>query len=132
MRAKHDDAAWKTTDPAVDTWSALGLHNYMGSVWYRANVKLPAIPAAKKVYLWIGATDGRVKVFVNGKHITYAGPKGEKVEAFSGYAQPASFDITAALTDTGRAQISLLCTRDFLNELGTGGLLAAPVIYRDK
>jgi hypothetical protein len=24
-----DDGAWKTTDCAVDTWSALGLHNYM-------------------------------------------------------------------------------------------------------
>src|SRR5262249_3104088 len=25
-----DDKAWKTTDVPIDTWSALGLHNYMG------------------------------------------------------------------------------------------------------
>src|SRR4029079_6883994 len=60
----HDDRAWKSTDVAVDTWSALGLHNYMGAVWYRISVKVPAIPAGKKVYLWVGSTDGSVKVFV--------------------------------------------------------------------
>ena len=37
-----DDAAWKTTDPTIDTWSALGLHNYMGAVCYRATAKLAA------------------------------------------------------------------------------------------
>jgi hypothetical protein len=132
MRSDHADASWKTTDPALDTWSALGLHNYMGSVWYRTDVKLPAVPKGKAVYLWIGANDGRVKVFVNGKHVPYRGPKNEKADTFSGYAQPVSFDITAALTGTGQQQISLLCTRDFLNELGSGGLLAAPVIYRER
>lgn len=129
-KADFDDAGWKATDPAVDTWSALGLHNYMGSVWYRTAVKLP--PAAgKKTYLWVGSTDGRVKVFVNGKHIPYVGPKGESADGFSGYCQPASFDISAALKD-GENRIALLCTREGVNELGTGGLLAAPVVYRDR
>jgi hypothetical protein len=132
QRTDFDDKAWKTTDPMVDTWSALGLHNYMGVVCYRATVKLPAIPAGKKAFLWIGATDGRVKVFVNGKHIPFRGPKGEKADTFTGYAQPASFDITAALAGSGQEQISLLCTREFMNELGSGGLLAGPVIYRER
>jgi hypothetical protein len=132
MRPEHDDTAWKTTDPAIDTWSALGLHNYMGSLWYRARVKLPAAPEGKKAYLWIGATDGRVKVYVNGKHVPFSVPKGEKADTFTGYAQPASFEITPALSGAGQEQISLLCTREFLNELGSGGLLAAPVIYRER
>jgi hypothetical protein len=132
MQPAHADTAWKTTDPAVDTWSTLGLHNYMGSLWYRTAVKFPAVPADKKVYLWIGATDGRVKVFVNGKHVSHRGPKGEQAESFTGYAQPASFDITAALQGSAEQHISLLCTREFLNELGSGGLLAAPVVYRDR
>ena len=46
----------------------------MGPVWYRSAVKVPAVPAGKKVYLWLGSTDGRVKVFVNvrgqGKELT--------------------------------------------------------------
>jgi hypothetical protein len=126
-----DDSDWKTTDVAVDTWSALGLHNYMGSLWYRNTVTLPAAPAGKKVYLWIGATDGSVQVFVNGKPIPFVGEKGAKADRFTGFCVPASFEITSAVKP-GQNQVSLLCTRTFLNELGTGGLLAAPVIYRAK
>src|SRR5262249_48625919 len=87
-----DDAKWRTTDVAIDTWSALNLHNYMGSAWYRTKLTLPAQPKGKKVGLWVSATDGRVKVFVNGKHVPYVNPKGEKADDFTGHCQPASFD----------------------------------------
>ena len=126
-----DDKAWNTTDVCIDTWSALGMHNYMGSVWYRQNVNVPAQPAGKKAYLWIGSTDGEVKVFVNGKHVPYVGKDGKTADAAGTHCQPVSFDITAALKP-GDNQISLLATRNFLNELGTGGLLAAPIVYREK
>ncbi|MFO0880598.1 MAG: DUF4838 domain-containing protein [Gemmataceae bacterium] len=127
-----DDTRWPTTDVAVDTWSRLGLHNYMGSLWYRTTVKLPEVPTGKKVHLWIGATDGAVKIFVNGVAIPHVGPKGEKTESFTGHCQPTSFDITAAIKPGASNQISVFATRTFLNELGTGGLLVAPVIYREK
>lgn len=124
-KADFDDAGWKTTDVAVDTWSALGLHNYLGSVWYRTTVQLPPAAAGKKTYLWLGATDGRVKVFTNGQHVPHVGPKGPPEDTFSGYCQPTSFDISAAVRP-GENTISLWCTREMVNELGTGGLLAAP------
>jgi len=127
-----DDADWRTTDCAVDTWSALGLHNYMGSLWYRTQVDLPKIPSGKKVFLWLSATDGRAKLFVNGQHVPYVNDKGESADSFSGYCQPASFDITTALKPGAKNQISLFCTREFINELGTGGLLGPVVIYREK
>ena len=129
MKPAFDDRAWKTTDPCVDTWSALGCHNYMGSMWYRTSVKLPAVPQDKKAYLWIAATDGRVKVFVNGQHVPYVNAKGDKSDSFSGYCKPASFDVTST---AGENQISLFCTREFINELGTGGLLGPVVVYREK
>jgi hypothetical protein len=131
MNPKFDDTAWQTTDPGVDTWSSLGLHNYMGAMWYRTKLTLAPASAGKKTFLWIGSTDGRVKVFVNSKHVRHIDAKNEPADDFVGYCQPVSFDITAAL-NPGENQISLLCTREFLNELGSGGLLAAPVIYRDK
>jgi hypothetical protein len=131
-RPGADDAAWKTTDCAMDTWSALGLHNYMGSLWYRTKLSLPAVPGGKKVFVWIGATDGRVKVFVNGQHIPHVNDKGEKSDTFVGYCQPVSFEITPALKPGADNQISLVCTREFLNELGTGGLLAPVVVYRER
>src|SRR6185295_6410245 len=33
-RADFDDRAWKTTDPCVEMWSSLGMHDYFGNVWY--------------------------------------------------------------------------------------------------
>lgn len=127
----HDDKAWKTTDPCLETWSSLGHHAYMGSMWYRTNVKLPAVPAGKRTYLWLSSTDGSAKVYVNGKHCPWTNDKGETVEAFSGYCQPASVDITDAIK-AGDNQVTLLCTRQFVNELGTGGLLGPVTIYRQK
>lgn len=130
-KEQFDDSDWKTTDCAVETWSTLGLHNYMGSLWYRRKVTLPEIPSGKKASLWIGATDGRVKVFVNGRAIPYVNPKGESADSFSGYTKPVSFDITSAVK-VGENQVAVFATREFLNEAGTGGLIAPVVIYREK
>jgi len=132
QKTAFDDAKWRQTDVAVDSWSALGLHNYMGSAWYRMKLKLPAGPKGKKKFLWIGATDGRVKVFVNGQHVSYVGPKSEKADSFSGYCQPISFDISQVLGDADDVTLALFCTREFLNELGTGGLLSPATIYGEK
>ncbi len=131
-KPEFDDRAWRTTDSVVDTWSALGLHNYMGSAWYRLSVKVPPVVAGKKIYLWIGATDGRVKVFVNGRHISWLNAKGESATAASGYCEPFSFDITAAVRPGEANTVALFCTREMVNELGTGGLLAPAAIYAER
>ena len=78
QRTDFDDKTWKKTDVAIDTWAALGLLDYYGSVWYRSRVDIPQIPAGKKVYLWVGATDGKCKVFVNGRHVPYRNDKGKR------------------------------------------------------
>jgi hypothetical protein len=134
-----DGADWQTTDVAVDTWSALGLHQYFGSVWYRRTVSLPAeLPAGKKLFLWIGATDGSARVWVNGHSAPYLKPvldaqrqpTGESTRETQGegFCEPMSFDITAA-AKPGDNQVTILCRRTTLNEIGTGGLLAAPIVY---
>jgi hypothetical protein len=128
--ATADASAWKTTDVMHDTWSALGMHNYMGSVWYRQTVKLPAVPAGKKVLLWVGATDGSARVFVNGKEARWRDDKG-KEGVFTGYCQPATFNVSGPL-NAGDNEIAILCTRTFLNELGTGGLLSPVVVCRER
>ena len=132
-RPDFDDSDWKATDTCVETWSTLGYHNYMGAMWYRTRVKLPQIPAGRKVFLWIGATDRMAKVFVNGEHVSYVDSGGTSHDQFSGYASPASFDITDAVRPDGQNQISILCVRTGFNEIGTGGLLSTPVaIYRER
>lgn len=131
-KADFDDSAWKTTDCVTDTWSSLGLHNYMGSAWYRMKLKLPPLAAGKKTFLWIGATDGRVKVFVNGQHVSHINEKGEKADSVSGYCQPFSFDISSVVKPDAENFLSLFCTREIVNELGTGGLLAPAAIYSER
>jgi hypothetical protein len=129
--ADFDDAKWPVTDVGTETWSTIGHHNYMGSLWYRTTVKLPA-KTDGKTFLWIGSTDGRVKVFVNGRHLPYVDAKGVAADSFSGFCQPVSFDISEAIQPGAENNIALFCTREMVNELGTGGLLAPAVIYREK
>jgi len=142
FKPEFDDQSWKTTDPCIDTWSALGYHSYLGQMWYRANVDLSIDPSSgKKVSLWIGNSDGSAKVFINGQHVRYnkittqpdKTTKTELVDAHTGggFEEPASFDITPVIR-TGRNQITILSTRSYINELGVGGLLGPVTIYVEK
>jgi hypothetical protein len=132
-RPDFDDAAWPVTDPCVETWSALGLWNAQGtSVWYRAEARLPELPTKEKVFLWIGAMDGTIKVFVNGRHVPYVNDKGESLESYSGYVRPASFDVTSAVRPGATNTVAIVGTRISLNELGTGGLMGPVVFYRSQ
>ena len=108
------------------------INNDTGLAWNRLKVKLPPVASGKKTFLWIGATDGRVKVFLNGKHIPHVNEKGESADSVNGYCQPFSFDITSAVKPDAENSIALFCTREFVNELGTGGLLAPAAIYTER
>jgi hypothetical protein len=116
-----DASSWRSTDPSVDSWSSLGLYSYMGSVWYRASFNVSAnVPTQ----VWLGGTDGKVRVFVDGKEAkfvatpSYATPEG--------YSTPFTFD--AGSLSAGSHTVAILATRTTLNELGTGGLLGPVVI----
>lgn len=132
QRPDFDDRSWKTTDPCVDTWFDLGLETWFGPVFYRAALHIPAVPAGKKIYLWISGTDGNAKVFINGRHVPYVNPNGEKTDAFAGYCQPASLEITPMITPNAENQITIVGTHTFLNELGTGGLIGPVYLYQEK
>lgn len=132
QKADFDDSSWRITDSAVQTWSDLGLLEYYGTVWYRQKVLLPKIAAGKKVLLWIAATDGDAKVFVNGKHIPFVNDKGEILEAASGYCKPFAFDVTSVIKSNTENQITIAGTRTFLNEMGSGGLLGPVYLLEQK
>lgn len=127
-----DDKAWKTTDVGVETWNTLGLQDFYGPVWYRTQVAVKEIPAGKKTFLWISATDGEARVFVNGAPVPYVNAKGETVERASGYGVPFSFDISSALKANSTNQITIEGTHTFINELGTGGLLGPAYLYQER
>jgi len=132
-KREFDDRGWGTTDVCVDTWSTLGHHDDLTSMWYRARVDVPPASGGQKraTYLWIAGTDGSAKVFVDGTHVPYVdehGPRGE----FEGFSVPASFDVSSQMTRGGVHQIAILCRRIAINELGTGGLLGPVVVYRRR
>jgi hypothetical protein len=126
-----DDKKWKTTDVCTETWSTLGHHDYFKSIWYRTEVKLPAVPKGRRVFLWLGSFDGSVKVFVNGQLVRAATVQSPPSGEVTGYCQPFSFAITGA-AKAGNNTVALLCTRNDFNELGTGGLIGPAVVYAEK
>ena len=131
-RPELDDSSWKTTDIGVDTWSALGRHNYYGRMWYRTKASIPPSPPGRKTFLWIGSTDGSMRVFVNGKAAAYTDRNGDRKHEFVGFCRPVSFEITDCVLDTEEDQITIQCDRTALNEIGTGGLMSPVVAYRER
>jgi len=142
----YEDGDWPATHVVRETWSTIGHHNTMtdkasgrsGRMVYRTSQKLGALPDGKKAYLWIGSTDGRAKLFVNGQHVKYVVPEntrahkaGDVLDAFDGYCRPARFDVTG-LVKPGDNQFTVLTERYRLNELGTGGVMGPVVVYREK
>ena len=132
QKPDFDDKSWKATDMGTETWADLGFMDAFGTMWYRQTVKVPKIEPGKKIFLWLAATDGRAKVFVNGQAIPYRNEKGEALEAASGYADPFAFDITQAVKSGAENQITIAGTRTFVNELGTGGLLGPAYLFHEK
>ncbi len=131
-KADFDDHAWSTTDVSVETWNTIGLQDFYGPVWYRASVPVKAVPKDKKTFLWISATDGTARVFVNGQAIPFVNAKGETLDRANGYGAPFSFDVSTALKPNAENQITIEGTHTFINELGTGGLLGPVYLYQEK
>jgi hypothetical protein len=130
--ADFADADWKSTEVGVEMWSALGLPNYFGELWYRSTVTIvKKILPVKRVFLWVSREDGDIKLWVNGQHVPYTNEKGEVQDEFKGgYGKPLSFDITEVVKPVN--QITIRARRVFFNELGTGGLLSPVYIYSEK
>ena len=125
-----DDSAWRTTDVGIDTWSWLGLHNYLGRAWYRTRVAVPPGPPGRRTFLWIGLSDATSSVFVNGAPVSWRDRDGTRREPFAGFCRPVSFDITDALVAGSENSIAIRCDRS-LNEIGSGGLIGPVMIYRE-
>ncbi len=130
-KPEFNDKAWEMTDVCYETWSSLGLHDYFGSLWYRTELEVPAVPKGQRVFLWLGSFDGSAKVFVNGQLVQHKGTGGKLADEVTGFCQPFSFDITD-IAKPGVNSIALFCTRKDFNELGTGGLLGPVAVYAER
>jgi hypothetical protein len=121
-----DASSWRRTDVSIDTWSWLGLHNYFGSAWYRTTFDVPPGAASTPLQLWVAGTDGRIRVFVDGKEVQFVTTPNNKTP--EGYATPFAFD--AGRLSAGSHVVAILAARTSLNELGTGGLMGPVVVHQ--
>ncbi|MGC4079522.1 MAG: DUF4838 domain-containing protein [Rubrivivax sp.] len=118
-----------TTHVGVDTWSALGLHDYFGTMTYETKAALPRV-AGKRVLLWIGAVDGAFEVKVDGKPARFVPrPGGPKTP--DSFAVPLAFDLTGLATAT-ESTITIKATRKALDELGIGGITGPVIVAHER
>ncbi len=135
----YDDADWPTTHIVRETWSSIGHHNSLtdepsgrsGRMVYRAAQHLDELPEGKRLYLWLGSTDGFAKLFVNGHHVPWQVDDEGNERIFRSYCRATKFDVTEYLKE-GDNQFAFLCERVRLNELGTGGLMGPVVLFRGE
>ncbi len=132
-----DDSKWSTTDIGIETWSTLGLHNYVGRMLYRTELTLDK-PVEKKdgkrVWLWIAVADRNTEVFVNGKRClgarddTYQ-PGDELTEKVDSGWTPRRFDVTDAINGE-KNTIAIIADRtETIGELGIGGLMGPITVF---
>jgi len=128
LRVGEDLGFWKSTFTGGNwqrlktcslSWSDQGLRYYKGLAWYRQTVKLPESSRGQRVFLWCGGVDEKAKVWVNGKMIGIS-----HGSAF----QPFEFDATDAIMP-GNNTVVMCVANNFLDELGTGGLVSPVMFY---
>ncbi len=130
VSASLDDSQWRTTDVAVDSWSALGLHDYLGSMSYRQKLRDVHLKAGKRSFVSLTMVDGAARVFINGKEAPYV-HEGKEPPTPVNVGLPLRFDVTSQLT-TGENVLAIVVTRQAVNELGVGGLMGPVVVWSER
>lgn len=119
----------KWFDPATSTsdWVNIETENFwgdkggVGAGWYRRKIVVPPLPKESRIYLYFGAVDEQLTLWIDGK------PAGERNDGPEGWDKPFALDVTGALS-AGSHQL----TMRVYNSAMAGGiwkpilLLAAP------
>ncbi len=114
VKPDFDDSAWKTTTvPGNFTTDAKGdISTFLGSVWCRKEVDVPANMAGQAATLSLGTIDDNDDTFWNG----------ELIGSTIGYGKPRSYALSADKMHAGK---NILTVR-VLNTGGPGGIVGKP------
>ena len=131
---------WQKIKTYSSSWCDQGLSYYNGVAWYKTAVEVPKRFKGRKIKLWFGAIDEAVKVWVNGKLITYLYEKKQKDgtmlretrDTLSGAWRPLEVEVTDAIKFGESNTFVVKNTNKVLNELGTGGIMKIVMLYAAK
>ncbi len=116
-----DGAKWEPLKTYSATLDEQGHPFFRGVIWYRHSfAPLPAVDGTKKVMLWFGGLDSRVRVWLNHQDL------GEKYVGSFGCWE---VDITNAVHASKSNELLISVDNTFPNEIGTGGIVRPVLIY---
>ena len=128
MKPDFDASGWKTGPGGFGTAKTPG--TTIGTVWDSKDIwvrtEFDYDPTKGKLVLNLHYDEDPI-IYING--VKAAQPEGFTVDyILSDISPEAQLSLKA-----GKNTIAIYCVREFINELGTGGLLGAPVvIYRER
>ncbi len=126
-----DDRAWKqipTTAPFyIHGYRDDSGYPYLGAMWYRLDVEVPAAAKGRKVMLYAPAVESEAWVWVNGR---FAGHR-EYHEAYE-RPNPIDMDVTAALKPGARNSVVVRVHTGLNPAAQAGGLTSRLFLYAPK
>jgi beta-galactosidase/beta-glucuronidase len=125
------DRAWKT----IPTTTPFYVHGhrdeqgypYLGALWYRLEVEVPAKAKGKKVFLYAPAVESEAWVWVNGKFIGHR----EYHEAYE-RPNPIDMDVTAALKPGEKNSVVVRVHTSLNASAQAGGLTSRLFFYAPR
>ena len=97
---------WFMPAASVEGWTSVDIEGFWGSKgglgagWYRRSVEIPELPADKRIYLYFGAVDEELKLWIDGAYV------GEHNRGPSAWDKPFAVDVTGTLTE-GKRHLAL-------------------------
>lgn len=120
--ASYDDSAWQNVKTWSQTLSSQGHDEYIGVMWYRTTVKVPA-SAKGPMWLHFYKADRKITVYINGQKVS-----DDEVEGFKG----ATIDIGNHLKPGQDNQVTVRINHIPLPELNLGGIVAPIYLLEQK
>lgn len=111
------------------SWSDEGYYYYKGHAWYRTTVKVDSKYKGKKLNLWFGGVDELAKVWINGKLLGESFAPEPSLPGVPKAFAPFEFDITEHVRFNKLNTIAVKITNNFVDEIGTGGIISPVMIW---
>jgi beta-galactosidase/beta-glucuronidase len=129
--SNFNDQEWKSI-PTTEPFYLQGYldaqgYPYLGALWYRLDVDVPASAKGRKVMLYAPAVECEAWVWVNGRFIGHR----EYHEAYE-RPNPIDLDVSAAIKPGARNQVAIRVHTSMNASAQAGGMTSRLLLYAPK